>query len=42
MKQNPLNMMPNNVKDNCKFVSGTINIDEVVSVTVGGQTFDLE
>ena len=30
------------VKDNCKFVSGTINIDEVVSVTVGGQTFDLE
>lgn len=30
------------VKDNCKFISGTINIDEVVSVTVGGQTFELE
>ena len=30
------------VKDNCKYVGGTINIDEVVSVTVGGQTFNLE
>ena len=30
------------VKDNCKNVGGTINIDEDVSVTVGGQNFNLE
>ena len=30
------------VKDNCKYISGTIDIDKVVSVTIGGQTFDLK